>query len=270
MRDSERLTIKKLPFRGVELYREEIKVLNELEELTGKEFAYTSRKVFTDFKFSSDEGHVTRIGLPRCNLKEIPPELIKFNLYLKRLVLFRNQIREIPNFLQNFTSLSVLDFVENKLSKLPPLIGKLTNLIKLFLDYNEIVSVPDEIGELINLETLSMMRNNLKAIPTSIGNLKALKHLNLAGNRLTELPETTSNLRSLQYFNLNGNNLKQIPESLKNLSWVEEFHIAGNPLETFPTFVYNLPNLKYLILDSEQKKGFSKELKDKRIRGKIY
>jgi internalin A len=75
----------------------------------------------------NEHNKITKLGLYRCDLKELPPEIVK---------------------LQNLTS---LDLGSNQLSNLPPEIVKLQNLTKLSLHENQLSQFPKALLDL-NLE----------------------------------------------------------------------------------------------------------------------
>lgn len=82
-------------------------------------------------------------------------------LDLKKLVLKREYIKEIPSS-----------------------IGCLSNLQKLNLGYNQLTTVPESIGKLFNLKILDLSENQIATVPKFIRKLSKLENLRLDGNQL--------------------------------------------------------------------------------------
>ena len=95
---------------------------------------------------------ITELSLINCDLKELPPEIIKLQ-NLIRLDLRNNDLNYLPPEIGQLQNLTELDLGENQLSDLPPEIGKLQNLTILQLRKNQFSQFPKVLLDL-NLEVL--------------------------------------------------------------------------------------------------------------------
>ncbi|XP_018428660.1 PREDICTED: leucine-rich repeat-containing protein 2-like [Nanorana parkeri] len=102
------------------------------------------------------------------NWEELP-DCLREQTHLKEWHINKTRIKVIPEYVQIFQDLKVLDMPQNKLARLPPEIGnnKINNLFK----------------------ELNVSFNNLKEIPPELGDCENLEKLDVSGNlELTELP----------------------------------------------------------------------------------
>ena len=90
------------------------------------------------------------------------PTLIGTMLSLKHLLLYSNQLVELPVSVCLITGLEVLDVHKNMITTLPSIIGKLTSLKKLDVSENKITELPISICELSEEVGLSVGRNPLE------------------------------------------------------------------------------------------------------------
>ncbi|XP_076913390.1 receptor-like protein EIX1 [Bidens hawaiensis] len=182
---------------------------------------------------------------------------------------------KLPIFLQNLTSLRVLDLSNNKLNSTIPFmknivdlnlasngfagiqetgVWRLCELKQLDLSFNYMegrLTIPSECSR-YGLEKLLLSENKLTGnIPTSLGRLAALKVLYLDYNLLTgTIPESIGNLTSLTELVLTGNQLTGlIPTSLGNLVLLRRLDLSENLLNgTIPFSIGRLANLEFLYL----------------------
>ncbi|VAH71419.1 unnamed protein product [Triticum turgidum subsp. durum] len=141
-------------------------------------------------------------SLPQCTRKK-----------LQQLDLASNNFTgTLPNFISDFTRLSILSISYNSLvGPIPPQLGNLTSLASLDLSNNLLTgSIPAEVGKLMYLTTIDMSRNHLNgSVPIEIGSLINLISLDLSNNRFTGVitEEHFANLTSLKEIDLSSNNL---------------------------------------------------------------
>ena len=90
------------------------------------------------------------------------PSLIGTMLSLRHLLLYSNQLVELPACLCLITGLEVLDVHKNMITALPSIIGKLEHLKKLDVSENKITELPISICELSEDVGLSVGRNPLE------------------------------------------------------------------------------------------------------------
>ncbi|CAI9285701.1 unnamed protein product [Lactuca saligna] len=189
---------------------------------------------------------------------------------------------EFPLFLQNLTSLQVLDLSFNELNSSIPVMKK---VVDLNLEQNGFTGIQDTrvwrlcqlqrldlsfnsmeggfMGPSTNgngsecaqfsLETLNLYENKLVGeIPTSLGRLTALRELNLGWNELTgTIPEALGNLTSLRELDISNNKLTgSIPTSFGNLLLLKNLYLSSNLLNgTIPFSLGRLSNLQNLYLE---------------------
>lgn len=219
---------------------------------------------------TNEDGRVTKIWLPGCNLTgTIPPEIgdltelevlqlnnnnitgeLPSELFslrnLKDLNLQVNQIEgEIPNEMENLTNLEYLRLDDNNIEgSIPQCLTSLTKLkVVQFGGTNISGEIPSKIGNLIDLETLIISETQISgSIPESLRNLKKLNRLllsfcNLNGN----IPTQIGNLTRLNELWLQGNSLTgPIPESLKDITSLRDLCLFDNQLSgKIPASFYN-------------------------------
>lgn len=112
---------------------------------------YFQRSKLTSLPLSFSPKALTSVYLTENELSVFPIGVLDC-LNLKRLVLAKNLIREIP-----------------------PEIGLLVKLTVLNIDNNKIRQLPDPIGKLKALRVLSACYNQLRSLPSSISSLKSLR-----------------------------------------------------------------------------------------------
>jgi Leucine-rich repeat (LRR) protein len=122
------------------------------------------------------------------------PDTMRGLRHLEELFVARTQLRSLPLWLGELTSLRVLemngacsyasDFV------LPDSMRRLVNLTELSLKCTRLIELPSWLGELTSLEVLSVADNYLRALPDVFDALPRLNHVFVRRNRLQELPES--------------------------------------------------------------------------------
>jgi len=95
-----------------------------------------------------------------------------------------------------------LDLNNENIKSLPKFFGNLTSLKYLNLDGNHLTTLPESIGNLKSLQCLYLKNNNLRSLPESICNLKFLKKLDLRGNNLQSVPKCFMIMVLLKDFDL--------------------------------------------------------------------
>ncbi|KAL7614311.1 hypothetical protein Lser_V15G09423 [Lactuca serriola] len=191
-----------------------------------------------------------------------------------------------PHFLQNLTSLRVLDLSNNKLNSSIPVMN---NIVELDLSENKFpriqdvgvwsfsrlksldLSFNDMEGELVGpgpssnvsrfaLETLRLSYNRFCGeIPTSLQRLTSLTSLYLDNNKLTgKIPEALGYITSLQELYLTQNQLTgSIPASLGNLMMLQKLDLSSNLLlnGTIPDTIGKLSKLEFLDISNASLSG---------------
>ncbi|MEW2378812.1 COR domain-containing protein [Micromonospora sp. NPDC047812] len=129
----------------------------------------------------------TVANLSRTGLSTLPPDLLA-RADLEVLVLYHNEIAELPAEVGKLHRLERLDLAGNSLTTLPTEIGELKRLRELDLGGNLLTKLPPQIGELPELHLLDLRDNQLTTLPTSLAPLLVRGQLTirLDGNPLDE------------------------------------------------------------------------------------
>lgn len=131
--------------------------------------------------------HVINLDLSSTTNPTIPN--FKYLNYLESLDLSNNELTEIPEWVQNLTSLKRLYLNNNQIDKIPEWIGKLTNLEELHLENNKLTKIPKSVGELNNLISLLVNDNQITKIHPAIAGLPDLRFIDVSHNQLTSFPK---------------------------------------------------------------------------------
>ncbi len=182
------------------------------------------------------------------NNLEYLPESIKQMKSLQVLSASWNQLEDIPDALYQLTSLERLGLSGNRLTNISPQIAQLKNLRYLGLVENNLFSLPDEIGDLDKLISLSL---TAMEIPESIYKLKALECLSLYNVPLAsseEFIQAVSSMPNLQSITLRRCGIKTLPRDVEGFLALRELDLRFNELTELPDWLFELPELKRLIL----------------------
>ncbi|XP_075716756.1 uncharacterized protein LOC142757698 [Rhinoderma darwinii] len=87
------------------------------------------------------------------------PDYLREQTYLKEWHIHKTRIHTIPEYIQMFEDMNVLDMSQNKITCLPPEIGCLRNLRELNVSFNNLKNIPPELGDCENLEKLDVSGN---------------------------------------------------------------------------------------------------------------
>ncbi|XP_054609316.1 leucine-rich repeat-containing protein 18 isoform X2 [Dunckerocampus dactyliophorus] len=117
----------------------------------------------------------------------------------QRLNLSFKQFSVVPNCIDKLCQLDELNLSRNLIKRLPDFIDAFNNIQILDLHSNY------ELGKLQNLRTLNLGLNMLQTLPTSIGELKELTYIGLSDNKFTRVPKCLELLQNLKKANLDRN-----------------------------------------------------------------
>ena len=137
-------------YQGVNLYKHEIKVLEELEKIIDSPIPFSKTD---DFSFYSNNHRVISLRLYNKKIKHLPESIGQLT-HLELLFLSWNQITNLPESIGQLTSLKFLSLEGNQLTELPKTIEQLTQLQFLYLGKNQLVNLPESIGILNQLQTI--------------------------------------------------------------------------------------------------------------------
>lgn len=130
---------------------------------------------FLDILVLSNEAHpVKDLTLWWNNLKGLSPSL-KLLPSLRLLDVMGNEIRVIPNWINDLKKIERLNVAQNQISELPDSIGRLEYLTGLYLSGNYISELPETLGDLSNLRGLYIKGCPISQFPCSFGNLTRLE-----------------------------------------------------------------------------------------------
>ncbi|MDY8138495.1 hypothetical protein [Aquimarina sp. 2201CG5-10] len=210
------------------------------------------------------DGKVKELKLSRNNLTgEIPSnignQLINIRIFYAR----ENNISGlIPESFGNASLLEGLDLHNNNLEgSIPISVLELNSLYDLALSNNNLSgNINSRVGTQPNLRMLLLNNNQLNGeIPITLGQALKLGQLDLSHNNFTgSILEELGTLIELQTLILNNNKFNgEIPRSLNsNSSKLFRINFSNNELSgTIPAELFNIPNLKELILIGNELSG---------------
>ncbi|GAM23882.1 hypothetical protein SAMD00019534_070570, partial [Acytostelium subglobosum LB1] len=200
----------------------------------------------------AQKNHSKEINLKGTNLKHLPMVICTNFLYITKLNINDNQIKEIPIDIYKLRSLRVLWAVNNRLTFIPGEIGLLTDLEDLQVDGNSIVRVDTTFFELRKITELSLARNSLRDVPSDMGQLISLRSLTLEHNQITALPGSLSGMSSLRSLNAANNEIEYIFADFVNMSQLTSLCLSSNRLTTLPDSFGRLKTLVSLNLRSNR------------------
>ncbi|XBI14999.1 hypothetical protein VPH35_057499 [Triticum aestivum] len=168
---------------------------------------------------------------------------------------YNNFTGTLPNFISDFSRLSILSLSRNNLvGPIPPQLGNLTCLTSLDLSSNHLNgSIPTELGALTTLTSLNISSNDLTgSIPAELGNLRYLTELRLSYNNITApIPPELRHSTSLTYLDLSSNHLNgSVPTQIGSLINLISLYLWNNSFTGVITEEHfaNLTSLKYVDL----------------------
>src|SRR5262245_25550420 len=179
------------------------------------------------------------IGSASAKLTEIPPELFSL-AQLRRLLLARNEIAELPNVSERLPQLEILDVSQNP-------IVRLADQPALVLDWRLWVRH----GRRLNKQLIAGLKfrheDGLSATQLRVlSECTQLKVLELYECRLTLLPGVVTALHDLQDLDVSSNALTSLPSSLAAVTRLESLKMYGNRFRRIPSVVFELPGLQVL------------------------
>lgn len=137
---------------------------------------------------------LSRNGFTEFPVGHLPAESREKILMLQ---LHHNNIGFIPDVIETFSQLVVLDISSNGLSH-----------------------IAEEFGNLRNLQTLVAKNNCLDndSVPKTLDQLRSLKDINFGGNNLTEFPPQLVHMPSVEKLYLGSNRIKEIPNTIQHMN----------------------------------------------------
>lgn len=171
------------------------------------------------------------LDLNNNTIRYVSKSIIKLKK-LENLSFYKNELKEVPEFLYDIKTLRTLDLYYNHLRVISSSIKKLNNLEVIYLAENELASLPDEIGELGKLWGLYAHHNRLTALPLSMSRMTSLGTLRINDNYITKWPDGITPLSSsLTNFDCSWNQMTTLPITELDFSKITLMSLDGNPWE---------------------------------------
>jgi internalin A len=101
---------------------------------------------------------------------------------LQYLNLADNQLKTLPEAIEQLSTLTYLDLQDNGFENLPRQIFSLVGLDTLKLSNNELTTFPPEIGNLVNLQDINGWNNKIENLPQELCKLSKLTRLDLGSD----------------------------------------------------------------------------------------
>jgi internalin A len=227
------------------------------------------------------------IGSANAKLTEIPPELFSL-VELRRLLLSRNEIAELPNLSERFPQLEIVDVAQNPIVRLadqPALVldwrlwvrhgrrltkdfvaglkfrhedglsatqlkvlSECTRLRVLELYECRLTELPAVVTALRDLQDLDVSNNALMSLPSSLAGVTRLESLKVYGNRFKRIPSVVFELAGLRVLNAGDIGLERVPPEIEQLPNLEQLYLHRNFLQTVPSVLATLGRLRMLTL----------------------
>ena len=121
---------------------------------------------------------------------------------LEVLILFKCELKTIPNWIGDLSSLKKLGLANNFLVDLPASLASLENLEVLYLGWgaghgNEFTEIPLAVRKLYRLKAIICDKCKFRSLPDWLGELSQLETLGLSETLLTDLPASLARLPRL-------------------------------------------------------------------------
>ena len=128
--------------------------------------------------------NLTELDISCCELQEIPKEFGEKLVQLRYFFCNQNQLKNLPDSLQNLNLLIILSIGYNFLKEIPSWLKKLTNLESLNVEHNRLETLPAHLKECTKLQELKANHNSIQVISKALVSLKRLELFNLESNML--------------------------------------------------------------------------------------
>ncbi|MFT7030891.1 MAG: Leucine-rich repeat (LRR) protein [Marinoscillum sp.] len=178
------------------------------------------------------------LQLQENQLKDIPVGISELK-NLTKLSFYKNQLTSLPEDLFEL-DLKVIDLYYNQLEVIPETMGNLSSLEILFLAYNKIYTLPESLGNLDHLVELYLHHNRLSVLPAGLAQLDKVKVVRVNDNYLVDFPVQFLIKSQLSDLDISNNQIEQIPASLEKMPALELFTYQDNPID------FHLPENDYL------------------------
>jgi len=178
------------------------------------------------------------------------------------LILYQNQLVDVPLNVSIFKNLKVVDISSNRLKRLPDILLSFplsTLIAKNNLLNNE--SLPKSFESVSGtLKNLNLSGNNLTHFPLQILEASNLLFVYLGGNRIESIPKEIAALSRLEVLSMGGNILSEVHPAVGQLKYLKALILSDNLLESLPAAIASLKNLKTLQLHKNRLRTLPTEI----------
>ncbi|OEE35857.1 protein kinase [Vibrio genomosp. F10 str. ZF-129] len=161
-------------------------------------------------------------------LTEFPLEILQLADTLEILDISNNQLKDLPDELEQLVNLKILFASQNQFTHLPEVLGRCPQLEMVGFKDNQITEVSEH-SLPKQLRWLILTDNDIEVLPSALGHRPRLQKLALAGNKIQQLPDSMSQLNNLELIRLSANQLTEFPKPLLSLPRLAWLAFAGNP-----------------------------------------
>ena len=231
----------------------EVKGLNKLELDD-----YTHNILNIDIqRIISNLIYLKKLNLSANNIKQITPDLKNLE-DLEILNLSDNRIEVLPNDVLTSSKLKLVNFSKNLLTGLQAAAKQLLLLDQIDLSENNFTTVPNVNNFAQNLKILNISSNKIQSVINPINRMANIQELYLGKNMIKNVKrDVFYNSLHLRILDLSKNFLSEINFDYSRLAKLEKLHIYGNPISDFR----NIYNIIQMIIQNRDFKGIEKNEK---------
>ncbi|XP_002014014.2 leucine-rich repeat-containing protein 40 isoform X4 [Drosophila persimilis] len=177
--------------------------------------------------------HTRTLAVNLEEITDVPEEV--FQLAQKEGVhvvdFARNQLRTVPNGLQHMQNIvTELVLAHNRIGQVPQFISQFTRITLLNLSNNLLTDLPKEFGVLNTLRELNIANNRFSFLPSGLYDLQGLEILIASDNHINELNVAgLQRMPRLSTLDLRNNDIDFIPPILGTLTNITHLELVGNP-----------------------------------------
>lgn len=219
------------------------------DKIIGISFQYINKlpnKILTFKNLSS----IDIENCPKLNWSKTFKLLNQFQ-NLKKLSLYKNQIKSYPDEIGTMLGLTTLWIGYDSVKILPQTIRKLSNLQELMISNCPKIELSSLISQLVDLASLTELRlvdNDLNFIPIEINKLQQLKVLWLDGNSFKEIPQGIKELQNLTYLRLYNNRIQNLDFKKGDLPKLIKIDLFYTEFLEFPIGLTKLEKLENIVV----------------------
>lgn len=180
-------------------------------------------------------------------LKDWPETLRKQN-GLRLLRVENQELRQLPDYFDNWPGLASLTIQSTGLVKLPAGIGRLKALVRVDLSANKLTRLPAAVSDWARLERLSIAGNRLKSLPLKPGCWPDLQYLDAGKNKLKALPDELAGCRRMRRLSAGNNGLGDLPGWIGQFGLLAALDWSGNGLTRLDPVLFRCRQLEALNL----------------------